>query len=121
MSAFDRKVDIRVPLQLPQVKLLPCPPAEGEHETARIYCIGWRRSSVPARCPRTAGERANSSDCARGAVVTTFPSTLNQRTDHGDGGPLVLGAQPSGPPLPGSVTLVTVPGRFALYSAVNSP
>jgi len=54
-------------------------------------------------------------------VVTTFPSTLNQRTDHGDGGPLVLGAQPSGPPIPGSVTLVTVPGRFALYSAVNSP
>jgi hypothetical protein len=58
---------------------------------------------------------------ARGAVVTTFPSTLNQRTDHGDGGPLVLGAQPSGPPIPGSVTLVTVPGRFALYSTVNSP
>src|SRR6516165_3950522 len=120
MSAFDRKVDIRVPLQLPQVKLLPCPPAEGEHETARIYCIGWRHSRRPlvahaqlARGPIRA--------TARGAVVTTFPSTLNQRTDHGDGGPLVLGAQPSGPPIPGSVTLVTVPGRFALYSTVNSP
>src|SRR6516164_747248 len=82
MSAFDRKVDIRVPLQYPKLSY---------YHTLRLR-VSMRRREFIALVGGTAARplvaraqlaRGPIRATARGAVVTTFPSTLNQRTDHG--------------------------------------